>query len=55
MHANRLWSRERLPDMIGSTVGSDSNAIGLFDPFLDDRRVMIVGIEAGGHGLEHCA
>jgi tryptophan synthase beta chain len=35
-----------------------SNAIGMFHPFLDDRQVRIIGIEAGGRGLdgiEHCA
>jgi tryptophan synthase beta chain len=48
----------RLPDMIIAAVGGGSNAIGLFHPFLDDRSVKIVGVEAGGKGLEgeeHCA
>jgi tryptophan synthase beta chain len=39
-------------------VGGGSNAIGLFHPFLDDKDVQIVGVEAGGKGLdgeEHCA
>jgi tryptophan synthase beta chain len=48
----------RLPDMIIAAVGGGSNAIGLFHPFLDDQQVKIVGVEAGGHGLqgeEHCA
>ncbi|MCV0395195.1 MAG: tryptophan synthase subunit beta [Rhizobiaceae bacterium] len=48
----------RLPDMIVAAVGGGSNAIGLFHPFLDDRQVSIVGVEAGGKGLdgeEHCA
>jgi tryptophan synthase beta chain len=38
--------------------GGGSNAIGLFHPFLDDKDVQIVGVEAGGKGLdgeEHCA
>jgi tryptophan synthase beta chain len=48
----------RLPDAIIAAVGGGSNAIGLFHPFLDDRDVRIVGVEAGGRGLEgvdHCA
>ena len=48
----------RLPDMLVACVGGGSNAIGLFHPFLDDKDVQIVGVEAGGHGLEgeeHCA
>jgi tryptophan synthase beta chain len=48
----------RLPDMLVAAVGGGSNAIGLFHPFLDDRDVRIVGVEAGGKGLEgeeHCA
>lgn len=48
----------RLPDMVIAAVGGGSNAIGLFHPFLDDRSVQIVGVEAGGRGLdgeEHCA
>ncbi len=48
----------RLPDMLVASVGGGSNAIGLFHPFLDDKDVEIVGVEAGGRGLdgdEHCA
>ena len=48
----------RLPDMVVAAVGGGSNAIGLFHPFLDDPGVHIVGVEAGGKGLdgeEHCA
>ena len=48
----------RLPDMLVAAVGGGSNAIGLFHPFLDDENVQIVGVEAGGKGLEgdeHCA
>ncbi|TDQ62110.1 tryptophan synthase beta chain [Maritalea mobilis] len=48
----------RLPDMLIAAVGGGSNAIGLFHPFLDDPEVKIVGVEAGGKGLdgdEHCA
>ncbi len=48
----------RLPDLLVAAVGGGSNAIGLFHPFLDDCEVAIVGVEAGGKGLdgeEHCA
>ncbi|MCB2098905.1 MAG: tryptophan synthase subunit beta, partial [Parvularculaceae bacterium] len=48
----------KLPDMVVAAVGGGSNAIGIFHPFLDDRNVQIVGVEAGGRGLEgdeHCA
>ena len=41
----------RLPDVLVACVGGGSNAIGLFHPFIADRRVRIVGVEAGGHGL----
>ena len=56
--AQILEQEGRLPDTIIAAVGGGSNAIGLFHPFLDDRDVEIIGIEAGGHGLdgdEHCA
>ncbi len=42
----------RLPDTLVACIGGGSNAIGLFHPFLDDETVKIVGVEAGGHGLE---
>ncbi|MCA2009934.1 tryptophan synthase subunit beta [Cereibacter sphaeroides] len=49
----------RLPDTIVAAVGGGSNAMGLFHPFLDDKSVNIIGVEAGGHGvddrMEHCA
>ena len=42
----------RLPDTLVACVGGGSNAMGLFHPFLDDSQVGIVGVEAGGHGIE---
>jgi tryptophan synthase beta chain len=42
----------RLPDTIMACVGGGSNAMGLFYPFIPDEGVEIVGVEAGGHGLE---
>ncbi|HXJ84453.1 MAG TPA: tryptophan synthase subunit beta [Candidatus Methylomirabilis sp.] len=41
----------RLPDLVTACVGGGSNAIGLFWPFIADRSVRIVGVEAGGHGI----
>jgi tryptophan synthase beta chain len=41
----------RLPDCLVACVGGGSNAIGLFHPFIGDRGVRIIGVEAGGHGL----
>jgi tryptophan synthase beta chain len=42
----------RLPDVLVAAVGGGSNAMGLFHPFLDDREVRILAVEAAGHGLE---
>jgi tryptophan synthase beta chain len=53
-----LEAEGRLPDLVIAAVGGGSNAIGIFHPFLDDESVRIVGVEAGGEGLEgdeHCA
>jgi tryptophan synthase beta chain len=48
----------RLPDVVVACVGGGSNAIGIFDAFLDDVDVKLVGVESAGHGLrtgEHAA
>ncbi|MEI6295417.1 MAG: tryptophan synthase subunit beta [Actinomycetes bacterium] len=42
----------RLPDVILACVGGGSNAIGIFHPFLEDTSVRLVGLEAGGSGIE---
>lgn len=42
----------RLPDSLIACVGGGSNAMGLFHPFLDDASVQIIGVEAGGHGVD---
>ncbi len=47
-----LAAEGRLPDMLVAAIGGGSNAIGLFHPFLDDPEVQIVGVEAGGHGVD---
>ncbi|MGI5282448.1 tryptophan synthase subunit beta [Nonomuraea polychroma] len=42
----------RLPDVVCACVGGGSNAIGIFHAFLDDPEVELVGLEAGGDGVE---
>jgi tryptophan synthase beta chain len=42
----------RLPDYILACVGGGSNAMGIFHAFLDDRQVQLVGVEAGGKGVQ---
>jgi tryptophan synthase beta chain len=56
----QMLEREgRLPDVLVACIGGGSNAMGLFHPFLDDPDVRIIGVEAGGHGvddrMEHAA
>jgi len=41
----------RLPDVIVACVGGGSNALGIFDAFVDDREVRLVGVEAGGEAI----
>ena len=41
----------KLPDMIIACVGGGSNAIGVFYPFLQDDAVELIGVEAGGKGI----
>ena len=40
------------PDLVVACVGGGSNAIGIFAPFVDDREVRLVGVEAAGEGLD---
>ncbi len=42
----------RLPDAVAACVGGGSNAMGIFHAFLDDPGVRLVGLEAGGDGIE---
>jgi len=42
----------RLPDSLVACIGGGSNAMGLFHPFLDDPTVRMIGVEAGGSGVE---
>jgi tryptophan synthase beta chain len=48
----------RSPDVVVACVGGGSNAMGIFDAFIDDPAVRLIGVEAGGHGItpgEHAA
>ncbi|WIB58778.1 tryptophan synthase subunit beta [Curtobacterium sp. MCLR17_007] len=42
----------RLPDAVAACVGGGSNAMGIFEAFLDDESVRLLGYEAGGDGVE---
>ena len=57
--AQMMEAEGRLPDTVIAAIGGGSNAMGLFHTFLDDRSVRIIGVEAGGKGvddrMEHCA
>ncbi|MEO0590455.1 MAG: tryptophan synthase subunit beta [Pseudomonadota bacterium] len=56
--AQMLARTGKLPDLLVACIGGGSNALGLFHPFLDDTDVAMLGVEAGGHGLdgdEHAA
>jgi tryptophan synthase beta chain len=49
----QILEREgRLPDALVACVGGGSNSIGLFHPFLEDAGVRMIGVEAGGTGVE---
>ncbi len=49
--AQILKKDNRLPDYLVACVGGGSNAIGLFHPFFNDRRVKMIGVEAAGLGI----
>ena len=50
--AQMLAEEGRLPASVVACIGGGSNAIGIFRPFLDDADVALVGVEAGGEGIE---
>jgi tryptophan synthase beta chain len=50
--AQILEQASRLPDAVVACVGGGSNAIGIFDAFIDDRGVRLIGVEAGGDRIE---
>jgi len=45
-------STGKLPDTLIACVGGGSNAMGLFHPFLNDKKVEMIGVEAAGKGLD---
>ncbi|MCP4177029.1 MAG: tryptophan synthase subunit beta [bacterium] len=47
-----LEQEGKLPDLLVACVGGGSNSIGLFYPFLNDKNVKMIGVEAGGTGYE---
>jgi tryptophan synthase beta chain len=47
-----LAKERRLPDLLVACVGGGSNAMGLFYPFLKDKSVKMIGVEAGGRGIK---
>jgi tryptophan synthase beta chain len=49
--AQMLEQAGRLPHFVIACVGGGSNAIGIFDSFLDDRDVRLIGVEAGGERI----
>jgi tryptophan synthase beta chain len=49
--AQCLDATGRLPDVVVACVGGGSNALGIFDAFVDDAGVRLVGIEAGGEAI----
>ncbi|UFS63747.1 tryptophan synthase subunit beta [Sulfurimonas sp. HSL-3221] len=50
--AQILEKEGRLPDTVVACIGGGSNAIGMFQHFLEDKEVQCIGIEAGGLGTE---
>ena len=50
--AQYLEAEGRLPEVVVACVGGGSNAIGIFTAFLDDENVRLLGVEAGGAGLD---
>jgi tryptophan synthase beta chain len=51
-------AENRMPDYIVACVGGGSNAIGIFYPFIGEKDVKLIGVEAGGYGIDtskHCA
>ncbi|MBF0492432.1 MAG: tryptophan synthase subunit beta [Deltaproteobacteria bacterium] len=47
-----LQKEGRLPHTLVACVGGGSNAMGLFHPFMKDKKVALLGVEAGGSGIE---
>jgi tryptophan synthase beta subunit len=47
-----LEKEGRLPDIVAACVGGGSNSIGMFAEFIEDSEVKLIGVEAGGLGVE---
>ncbi|MEP7014087.1 MAG: tryptophan synthase subunit beta [Verrucomicrobiota bacterium] len=47
-----LRREKQLPDLLIACIGGGSNAIGFFHPFLQDNNVRLIGVEAGGKGMQ---
>ncbi|MEM3484520.1 MAG: tryptophan synthase subunit beta [Candidatus Methanomethyliaceae archaeon] len=47
-----ILKEKRLPDVVIACVGGGSNAMGIFSPFLSMKDVKLIGVEAGGEGIE---
>lgn len=47
-----LKAEKRLPDCLIACVGGGSNAMGLFYPFINNKNVRLIGVEAGGEGID---
>jgi len=50
--AQILEVEDRLPDLVVACIGGGSNALGIFNHFLEDKETTCIGIEAGGFGLD---
>ena len=50
--AQLLEEEGRLPDYVIACVGGGSNAIGMFNDFIEDKNVKLIGVEAGGKGVD---
>jgi len=48
-----LQKEKKLPTAIVACVGGGSNSIGIFDAFLKDKKVQLIGVEAGGNNIKH--
>lgn len=56
--AQILKTEKKLPGYVVACVGGGSNAVGIFHPFVNDKSVKLIGVEAAGLGIEsnmHCA
>ena len=49
--AQFLAAAGRLPDVVVACVGGGSNALGIFDAFVEDQQVKLIGVEAGGEAI----